>query len=187
MNSRWGRWAVLSLALVALAVASSSATTVIAKSFRSLSVEAEVVFAGTVGEVRPYRRNNGRIWTAVRFVDVRWLAGDGGGEKELHFAGGRIDDRAELVGGMPSFVEGQRAVLFVRDAGTASPIVGFHQGCFGLRASEVGETVVTLDGRPVLGIDGDDLVTGEAGERGGLTLEAFSEVVGELRGQEVVK
>ncbi len=187
MNSRWGRWVVLSLALVAVAVSSSSATTVIAKSFRSLAVEAEVVFAGTVGEVRPYRRDNGRIWTAVRFVDVRWLAGDGGSEKELDFAGGRIGDRAELVGGMPSFVEGQRAVLFVRDAGTASPIVGFHQGCFGLRGSVVGETVVTLDGRPVLGIDGDDLLTGESGERGGLTLGAFSEVVLDLRRRGAVK
>ncbi len=181
MNQSWRRWVFPFLALAAICSGSVFATTVIAKSFRSLAVEADAVFAGTVSEVRSYRRDNGRIWTVVRFSDLHWMAGGGGSEKELEFAGGRVGDRAEMVGGMPQFVEGQRALLFVRDGGSASPIVGFHQGCFALRPSEIGETVVTLDGRPVLGIDGDELLSGEPGESGGLTIDAFSEIVVELR------
>ena len=178
------RWLRIAVAAVSLAAASASATTVIAKSFRSLSTEAEAVFAATVQTVESYRRDNGRIWTAVRFTDIDWLAGTERSEIELHFAGGRVGDRAEVVGGMPQFVAGQRVLLFIRDQGTASPVVGFHQGCFDLRESEAGERVRTIDNRPVLGVDGDDLLTGEVGEAGGLTVGAFGEIVSELRARE---
>ncbi len=181
MSRDWRRCGLVAIALTAISASSMSATSVIAKSFRSLAVEADAIFAGTVDDVRSYRRDDGRIWTRVRFGDLRWVAGDGGDEKELHFAGGRIGDRAELVGGMPQFAVGQRVVLFVRDIASASPIVGFHQGCFGLRPSPAGETVVTLDQRPVLGIDGDELLTGEVAESGGLGLDDFAEIVAGLR------
>lgn len=181
MKLRWYQLVLTPLALIALAVVAATATTVIAKSFRSLAVEADAIFAGTVEEVRSYRRDDGRIWTAVRFAELRSLVGGEGPQRELQFAGGRIGDRAEIVGGMPQFAVGQRVVLFVHDDGTASPIVGFHQGCFGLRPSQFGETVVTPDDRPVLGIDGDELLTGEVGEVGGVTLDGFFDLVTDLR------
>ncbi len=160
----------------------ATATTVIGKSFAQLSLDAEEVFAATVDQVRSYRRSNGRIWTVVRFGQLRSIVGSGEStERELHFAGGRIGDRREAVGGMPEFNPGQRVVLFVRDAGTASPIVGFHQGCFGLRSSPDGETVHTLDGRPVLAVNGGELRTGDAGASGGMRLEAFARAVETLR------
>jgi hypothetical protein len=187
MKPRWYQLVLTPLALIALVVVGATATTVIAKSFRSLAVEADAIFAGTVEEVRSYRRDNGRIWTAVRFGELKWLVGDGGSQRELQFAGGRIGDRAEIVGGMPQFTVGQRVVLFVRDDGTASPIVGFHQGCFGLRPSDLGETVVTPDSRPVLGIDGDELLTGEVGEPGGVSLDVFFDLVTDLRDGGVVE
>jgi hypothetical protein len=172
---------VLLFCAAVVAVSVASATTVIGVTFRTLATEADAVFAGTVREVRPYRRADGRIWTAVRFGQLRWLAGGGGEEKELEFAGGRIGDRAEVVGGMPQFTVGQRVVLFVHDAPSASPVVGFHQGCFALRETDAGDIVVTPDFRPVRGVDGDELVTGETGGEDGMSLDAFAAAVAEMR------
>ena len=177
------RHLALCVAAGALALVSgAAATTIIAKSFRSMAVEADGVFSGVVTDVRAYRRGeDGPIWTAVRFGDVRWLAGAGGAEKELHFAGGRIGELAEVVGGMPQFTVGQRVLLFVHDAPTASPVVGFHQGCFALRATDDGDVVVTPDHRPVLAVDGDELVTGEPFQDGGVSVDAFADIVSEMR------
>jgi len=157
------------------------ATTVIAKTFRSVATEADAVFAGTVREVRSYRRDDDRIWTAVRFGELRWLAGGSGEETELEFAGGQVGDRAEMIGGMPRFTVGQRVVLFVRDAPSISPVVGFHQGCYALRETGAGDIVVTPDARPVRAVDGDELVLGESGGEDGMSLDAFAEVVAEMR------
>lgn len=170
------RWLALALAFASAV----QATTVIAKSFRAIAVEADRVFAGVVTDVSSYRRGeDGPIWTAVRFGELRWIAGGSGGETELQFAGGRVGELAELVGGMPQFQVGQRVLLFVHDAQTASPVVGFHQGCFALRDGE--DVVITPDHRPVLALEGDELLTGEPGQPGGMTLDEFAAIVVDLR------
>lgn len=166
----------------AAAVLPARATTVVAKSFRTIAVEADRVFAAVVSDVHSYRRGeDGPIWTAVRFGDVRWIAGGSGAETELEFAGGSIGDRAEVVGGMPQFKVGQRVLLFVHDAPSASPVVGFHQGCFALRDGE--DVVITSDYRPVLAFARDELVIGEPGQTGGMSLAEFTALVGELRAE----
>ena len=180
---RWGLCPIIVVVLMlSPAVPTALATSVIAKSFASICSEADEIFIGTVAQVRPYRRENGRIWTAVLFEDTRWLAGDPAVEKELQFAGGRIGDRAEVVGGMPRFKIGQRVVLFVRDGAAMSPIVGFHQGCFGVREFEGVDIVLTLDQRPVLRAGPSGISTGEAGVlAGAISLEDFAAAVADAR------
>jgi hypothetical protein len=180
---------VLAVAFGVLIAATAVATSVIARSFHDLAVEADGVFAGTVTDVRSYRSDRGHIRTAVRFGELRWLvappaaAGATDAEKELHFAGGRLGEIAEVVGGMPQFTVGQRVVIFYRDTETASPIVGFHQGCFGLRAGDAGaDTVFTADHRPVLAVEAGELVAGDAGAGGAMSLEDFAAAVARQRG-----
>lgn len=170
------------------------ATTVIAKSFAALAAEADGVFAGTVVDVRSYRRDDGHIRTAVRFGELRWLVAppDAGSEKELHFAGGRVGEVAEVVGGMPQFEVGQRVVVFYRDTESASPIVGFHQGCFGLRETDAGaEVVYTADHRPVRAVENGELVAGDvgatlsgAGDDAAMSLDDFAAAVTRQRGEQ---
>jgi len=177
------------LAVVALAhVPRLGATSVIAKSFRSISAEAEQIFAGTVLETRSYRSESGHLWTSVRFGDLTWLAGAGGAETELSFAGGTIGDRSEIVAGMPRFSQGQRVLLFVRDRDTVSPIVGFHQGCFRLVRSGSREVVTTVGRQPVLSVENGEMVTGVAGETdGAMTVDELMGAVAGLRKQEGVE
>lgn len=172
-----------------LSASGATATTVIAKSFQDLAVEADGIFAGVVSDVRSYRSDDGHIRTAVRFEVHRWLAApDSKGaadDVELTFAGGRIGETAELVGGMPQFAIGQRVVIFYRDTESASPIVGFHQGCFGLRQSDGAisddDEVVTADHLPVVGVAGGRLNAGAVEQRA-ITLGEFAAEVVRLRG-----
>ncbi len=177
------------LAMVTLAhVPRLAATSVVAKSFRSISAEAEQIFSGTVLETRSYRSDNGHIWTAVKFGDLTWFAGSGRAETELSFAGGTIGDRSEIVAGMPRFSQGQRVLLFVRDRDTVSPIVGFHQGCFRLVPSGAREVVTTVGKQPVLSVENGELVTGVAGEtEDAISVDELMSVVAELRKQEGVE
>ncbi len=175
---RLGALGVLSV-LVAVPAA---ATSVIAKSFVAMCSEADEIFAATVSDVRSYRRDDGRIWTAVRFEDLRWVAGGDSVDKELHFAGGKLGDRAEVVGGMPRFEIGQRVVLFVRATAAMSPIVGFHQGCFGIRQANGEDVIVTVGGNPVLAADTAGVRTGRPGDiREAMSLDDFVEVVKSIR------
>ncbi len=189
------RWPVrTALAVVTcclLSAAAAVATTVIAKSFQDLAVEADGIFAGVVTGVRSDRRDDGHIRTAVRFEVHRWLAvpastGEAD-EVELTFAGGRVGELAELVGGMPQFAIGQRVVIFYRDTESASPIVGFHQGCFGLRQSDDAisddDEVLTADHLPVVGVAGGRLNTGAA-EQTAITLGELAAEVARLRANE---
>lgn len=183
MRENWSRRrAVAGLAVALTIAAQAGATTVVGKSFRSLATEAEEIFAATVTDVESYQKDGGRIWTAVRFGDLTWIAGGERPQVELHFAGGRIGERAEVVGGMPRFSEGQRVLLFVRDAGTASPIVGFHQGCFALETADGEDVVVTANRRPVLSLEGGRLRTGEPGViEGAMSFEDFRRAVNRIR------
>jgi len=175
------RAAVASL-LVSLTVGAAFATSVVAKSFRAISTEADEIFAATVTDVRSYRRDGGAIWTAVTFGELTWFAGEPQPEVELEFAGGTVDDVSQIIGGMPRFRVGERVLLFVRDRGTISPIVGFHQGCFALAPGEDGEVVVMPDRRPVLSVEADGLAFGVAGETdGAIRLQDLMDEVAAMR------
>lgn len=170
-----GVWAFL-LVLAALPAA-LRATTVVAKSFAQLCEEADLIFVGTVDEVRSEWADRAAmsIETVVRFsevVPVRGTAADG---LELRFAGGEVDGLREEIAGVPRFSVGRRVVLFARRGVHVSPLVGFHQGYFQIESTDAGPVVLTGARQPVLAIEEDRLRLGapEADLETALPLEEF--------------
>ena len=63
--------------------------------------------------------------------------------QQLWVPGGSIGDQFTFVGGAPSFVEGERVLLFLEELAPSSIVLGMFQGKFTLAASAAdGETVV---------------------------------------------
>jgi hypothetical protein len=154
------------------------ATTVVARSFAELCVEADTIFVGTVDDVRSQRveGSGGSIETLVRFSRLEVLAGVPRAEITLRFSGGEVDGVREEVIGVPRFARGERVVLFVRDRPAVSPVVGFHQGDFRVLAGASGEIVLPGDGATLPAGDGG------GGAAGGMPLDEFRRRIGaELR------
>jgi hypothetical protein len=65
--------------------------------------------------------------------------------------GGKIGDLELHVSGMPSFQQGEDAVLFIEQSGTYQVVVGLGQGKFTVTNGEVANAIGGLafpDGRP---------------------------------------
>jgi hypothetical protein len=154
-----------------------AATTIVAKSFAEICREADRIFVGTVAQVgsRWKDRDRMEIETLVRFTSVETIRGTDPGDVTLRFGGGEVDGIREEIAGMPKFEVGQRLVIFARDGGSLSPIVGFRQGYFQVAEGRVGPVVADADGRPVTGVEDGALVLGkpEDGAGGALSLESF--------------
>jgi hypothetical protein len=142
------------LALVASAV-SASATTVTAPTFDELVLQSELVIVARVVATRSAWVNSraGRsIVTDVTVSIEQTLKGPTYAERSLEFLGGTVGEDTLRVDGIPEFHVGDRAVLFINEAGRpASPIVGFMYGRFPIvRDSTTGVDMVrTHDGRPL--------------------------------------
>ena len=91
-------------------------------------------------------RENGNLGTWHRVQIERDIRGSAPSEGEVivETLGGRIGDIAMRVEGEPSFSEGERVVLFIRDGGpyTAFRPVGMGQGVMRVR-TEAGVDTVT--------------------------------------------
>lgn len=138
------------------------ATTVIEKNLDALCAEADQVFVGTVISVQSAwtEAQHRDIETTVTFGDLVALLGVDTTEVSLQFSGGRVGDVIEYVPGMPQFNVGERFVIFARGGGSASALVGFHQGFFRVDGNGTSETVAVrsyerigtlADGRSVIG------------------------------------
>ena len=127
-------------------------TTVIPPTFESLVSSSATIFVGEVMDVRAewMTTPQGRaIKTYVTFrVEDVWK-GSVGTVTQLEFLGGTIGGTTMEVVGMPTFREGQRAVLYVSaEARTASPLVGFWHGRMRVEKDPFGvDRVRTFDGR----------------------------------------
>lgn len=130
LRRRVGCLAICAVALLASFPAHS--TVIVAKSFDDLTAEADLIFVGTVTglQSRWVDEEQSAIETVVTFSVEEALLGDLGKEESLRFSGGEVDGLREQIAGVPRFVVGQRVVLFARRGHSASPVVGFHQGCF---------------------------------------------------------
>ena len=148
----------LSLAVVfALALAPSSATSVIAPTFDQLVSRADLIFTGQALSHRTEWRNQGgqkSIVTLVTFGVRALHKGRADATVTLQFLGGTIDDVTLDVSEMPKFKPGERVVLFVEKNGVnASPLLGFYHGKFSLRREADGrDTVLAHDGEPLAGV-----------------------------------
>jgi hypothetical protein len=138
-------FAAAALAFISATAALGGATVVVAKDFASLCAEADLIFMGTVSDVRSQWSDESQtsIETLVTFSDLESLLGVAEDTLALRFAGGKIDSVREEIAGMPRFAPGQRVFVFARRGHWTNPIVGFHQGLFRIVDSAAGPLVVS--------------------------------------------
>jgi hypothetical protein len=120
--------------LTVLTTGTLSASVVTPPSFESLVDQAGEIFVGqvTAQSSRWIDRGSKRlIVTDVTFRAEQVLKGSPGATRTLTFLGGSIGDERQQVVGMPTFMVGDRSVLFVRDGrSTFLPLVGLFHGRF---------------------------------------------------------
>jgi hypothetical protein len=143
------------LAIMAAALPASS-TTVTAPTFDELVRRSELVIVARVVATRSAwvdSRSGRSIVTDVTVSIEQTLKGPTYAERSLEFLGGTVGEDTLRVDGMPEFHVGDRAVLFLNEAGRpASPVVGFMYGWFRIvQDSATGVDMIrTHDGRPLV-------------------------------------
>jgi hypothetical protein len=168
----------------------AGATLVAPLSLDELVARADMVFEGTVVDVRSSWREGreGRvIMSDVTFRVVRGFKGDPSQQVVLEMFGGTIGKDTMRIAGMPAFAPGDHDVLFVRRGGTSGlPLVGLMYGRFKVSRSPVGQDMVTtFDGRAINGVSTIGTAPRARAEVGtGMTLDTFAaEITQRLRGR----
>ena len=143
---------------VALAVACCAsvplgATTYPPVTFNELVTQADVIFVGEVVDARPFTldtANGTVIKTRVVFRVSDPVFGTTGAVEVFDFLGGEVDGVGMKVAEMPTFVIGDRRVVFARRSRSINPIVGFTQGLMRVsRATRGVARVLTAEGAPL--------------------------------------
>ena len=146
-----------------MSIATGRATTVLPMNLKDLTVNAELIFGGTVSDIRSEKQGN-TIYTYVTFSNLQFVKGTHVGPTiEVRLSGGSVADETIEVVGMPNFVLGERNLIFL--AGNhryLCPIVGWEQGRFKIRWDGVSRREVVFDGAndPVTEISGNQIVKG---------------------------
>jgi hypothetical protein len=128
---------------------------------KDLTAKAELIFVGTVINIRSERQTQ-TIETYVTFSDLRLLKGSYfAGTIELRLMGGSVAGESVHVYGMPSFVIGEKNLIFL--AGNflnICPIVGWGQGRFKIRWDEAARQEMVFDDSnvPVTEIRGNEIL-----------------------------
>jgi hypothetical protein len=142
---------VLGLILIGLGSSSIRATTVERLSLESLVKKASSIVEGKVdGSKTFWSADRKIILTTYRIVVRETIKGRASGAIELTTIGGTIGDVTLHVSGMPTFQQGEDAVVFVESRGNVSTVVGLTQGHFVVKNATVENNVSDLqfpDGR----------------------------------------
>ncbi|MEY2556592.1 MAG: hypothetical protein QOE34_17 [Verrucomicrobiota bacterium] len=148
------------------------ATTVIPPTFDQLVTEAELIFQGSVTEVRSQWIGEGAehsIVTFVTFTIEDALKGAPGNSYTIRLLGGTVDGRTMEVSDTPKFKVGDRDILFVEHNNSQFvPLVGIMHGRFHVLKDETGHESVAKDtGAPLadltkLGKDENAATSGKA-------------------------
>src|SRR5947209_6203544 len=107
---------VLPILLIAATLATANATTVVAPTFEQLVGQAELVFQGTVTDVKSVWEGQGaqrHIETYVTFQVADKVKGDAGSSYTIRMLGGKVGEDALVIDGAPRFEVGDREILFV--------------------------------------------------------------------------
>ena len=134
------------------------ATTVIPPTFDELVDQAEIIFQGTVVDVRSEWMGAGAQRHIVSYVTFRVdeaIKQQPGATYSLLMLGGTVNGETMGVADAPLFKVGDRDILFVEHNGTQFiPLVGIMHGRFRLRAdADTGKEIVTTDaGEPVTNV-----------------------------------
>src|SRR6266699_250758 len=139
---------LLVIACVALA------TTVIPPSFDDLVGRAEMIFQGTVTDVRSEWTGEGAQRHIMSYVTVKVeeaIKGNPGANVTLRMLGGTVGAETMQVADAPKFKVGNRDILFVENNGTQFiPLVGIMHGRFRVKKDETGrDAVFTNEGSPL--------------------------------------
>ncbi len=173
---------LLATAAFALFCDSARATTVIPPTFDELVGRAQMIFEGTVTDVRSNWTGEGaerHIESLVTFKVKDSVKGNASGKVTLSMMGGTVGDQTLEVTDAPKFKVGDHDILFVENNGTQFiPLVGIMHGRFRVQSdSSGGEVVMTNEGVPLsdvskLGKDETGVSSGRA-----LSLASFKQVV----------
>src|SRR5438477_6503744 len=133
---------------------SALATTVIPPSFDELVSRAEVIFQGTVTDVRSQWVGEGgqrHINSYVTFKVEDAIKGKPGAQITLQMLGGTVGSETMEVTDAPKFKVGDRDILFVENNGTQFvPLVGIMHGRFRVKKDAAGQDAVfTNEGSPL--------------------------------------
>ncbi len=136
------------------ALKSALATTVIPPSFDQLVQQAELIFQGSVTDVRSQWVGEGaqrHIVSYVSFSIEEGIKGNAGSSYVLRMYGGTVGEDAMGISDAPVFKVGDRDILFVENNGTqAIPLVGIMHGRFHVLKDQSGQELVTRnEGQPV--------------------------------------
>lgn len=179
---------VLILVAVLGGAAPCGAMVVAKRDFPELVARAEQIVVGTVSAIREELDASGTPFTLVTFSDLSVWKGSAGSTLTLRFYGGTAGDVTVRVPDMPTFVLGERDVVFVADNGSSvCPLVGVWQGRYYVRADPTLGTDVVEDSdhRPLVGVAQRELLRAPAAsdtssDSGGatpMTLDAFRQLV----------
>jgi hypothetical protein len=144
------------LLLIALlgAAATVRATTVIPPTFDQLVDQAEVIFQGSVTDVKSQWIGEGAERSIVSYITFKVeesLKGGAGQTYTIRMLGGTVGEDTMEVSDAPRFHAGDRDIVFVENNGSQFvPLVGIMHGRFHVRRNQAGKDVVTdNDDEPV--------------------------------------
>jgi len=138
-----------------LAFSTARATTVVPPTFDELVGQAELIFQGTVTEVKSQWTGEGgerHIVSYVTFKVEDAVKGDPGANYTMRMLGGTVDGTTMEVTDTPKFKVGEREIVFVEHNGTQFiPLVGIMHGRFQVKQDSARgtEVVLTNSGRAV--------------------------------------
>src|SRR5438270_14100731 len=130
------------------------ATTVIPPSFDELVSRAQMIFQGTVTDVRSEWTGEGAQRHIMSYVTLKVeeaIKGNPGASVTLRMLGGTVGSETIEVSDAPKFKVGDRDILFVENNGTQFvPLVGIMHGRFRVKKDETGrDAVFTNEGSPL--------------------------------------
>jgi hypothetical protein len=145
----------LFLACLCVGLHATRGTTVIPPTFDELVSRAEVIFQGTVTDVRSQWTGEGaqhRIVSYVTFKVEDALKGAPGESYTLRMLGGTVDGETMEVSDGPKFKVGDRDIIFVENNGSQFiPLVGIMHGRFHVdKDKETGREMITTNEREPL-------------------------------------
>jgi len=140
------------LVIFFLIATSCYATTVQRLGLEELVKKANTIVVGRVTNSRTYWNSNRKlIFTNYTIQVDESIKGQPGGSIEVTTIGGKIGDVELHVSGMPTFQNGENAVVFIEQSAGYQTVLGLGQGKFTVTNGEVTNSVGDLsfpDGRP---------------------------------------
>jgi hypothetical protein len=141
---------LLPLAFIGIAFARVTATSVIAPTFEQLVQQAELIFQGTVTDVKSVSEGEGaqrHISTYVTFQVEDIVKGNPGKSYTIRMLGGTVGDLTMEITDTPKFHKGDREVLFVEhNYDQFVPLVGINHGHFRVQRDDASGRDILLNG-----------------------------------------